>query len=118
MTVQEIGQFCRYGIKPIIFCLNNQGYLIERLLCQDPMSPYNELASWDYRQLPEVLGCRDWFTSRAATNAELDAAMEQAAACGAGAYIEVVTEMMAAPPMAAKLHESVQTLYGLKRAGE
>ena len=35
-TVQEISQLCRYGLKPIIFCLNNQGYTIERLLCQDP----------------------------------------------------------------------------------
>ncbi len=118
MTVQEIGQFCRYGLKPIIFCLNNQGYLIERLLCQDPLSCYNDLAPWNYQQLPEVLGCRDWFTARVTTNAELDAAMEQAAICGTGAYIEVVTEMMAASPMAMKLHESIQTLYGLKRMGE
>ena len=40
--------------------------------------------------------------------------MEQAETCGTGAYIEVVTEKMAAPPMAQKLHESIQTLYGLK----
>jgi indolepyruvate decarboxylase len=118
MTLQEIGQFCRYGCKPIIFCLNNQGYLIERLLCKDPMECYNDLAPWNYQQLPEVLGCRDWFTARAATNAQLEAAMEQAATCGRGAFIEVVTEKMAAPPMALKLHESIQTLYGLKRVGE
>lgn len=118
MTFQEVGQFCRYGCKPIIFCLNNQGYLIERLLCQEPMSCYNDLAPWNYQQLPAALGCRDWFTSRVTTNAELDAAMDQAAACGAGAFIEVVTEKMAAPPMAVKLHESIQTLYGLKRLGE
>jgi indolepyruvate decarboxylase len=118
MTVQELGQFCRYGCKPIIFCLNNQGYLIERLLCKDPMECYNDLAPWNYRQLPEALGCGDWFTARVTTNAELDAAMEQAATCGTGAFIEVVTEKMAAPPMAVRLHESIQTLYGLKRLGE
>ena len=118
MTVQEIGQFCRYGIKPIIFCLNNQGYLIERLLCKDPLVSYNDLAPWNYQQLPQVMGCRDWFCARVTTNAELDAAMEQAATCGTGAYIEVVTEMMAASPMAQRLHESIQTLYGFKRLGE
>jgi indolepyruvate decarboxylase len=118
MTVQEIGQFCRYGIKPIVFCLNNQGYLIERLLCKEPLIAYNDLAPWNYQQLPLVLGCSDWFCARVATNAELDAALEKATNCGTGVYIEVVTDMMAASPMAARLHESIQTLYGLKRLGE
>ena len=48
------------------------------------------------------------------TNGELEAAMAKAETCGAGAYIEVVTDMMAASPMAMKLHEAVQTLHGLK----
>jgi indolepyruvate decarboxylase len=38
--------------------------------------------------------------------------MEKAAICGTGAFIEVVTDMMAASPMAMRLHESIQTLYG------
>jgi indolepyruvate decarboxylase len=114
MTLQEIGQFCRYGLKPIIFCLNNQGYLIERLLCEDSMKSYNDLAPWNYQELPGALGCRDWFTARVTTNAELDAAMEKAETAGTGAYIEVVTDKMAASPMALKLHEAVQTLYGGK----
>jgi indolepyruvate decarboxylase len=114
MTLQEIGQFCRYGLKPIIFCLNNQGYLIERLLCEDSMKSYNDLAPWNYQELPGALGCRDWFTARATTNAELEAAMEKAETAGTGAYIEVVTDMMAGPPMALKLHEAVQTLHGGK----
>jgi indolepyruvate decarboxylase len=118
MTVQEIGQFCRYGLKPIIFVLNNQGYLIERLLCKEPLADYNDLAPWNYSRLPAALGCGDWFCARVATNGELDRAMEQAASCGTGAYIEVMTDMMAASPMAQRLHESIQTLYGLKRLGE
>ncbi len=46
MTVQEIGQFGRHGLKPIIFVLNNNGYLIERLLCKDPDIIYNDVAQW------------------------------------------------------------------------
>jgi len=111
-TVQEVSQFCRYGLKPIIFCLNNQGYLIERLLCKDPMSYYNDLAPWNYYQLPGALGCTGWFTAKVTTNAELDAAMARAETCGTGAYIEVVMDKMAGSPMAMKLHESLQTLYG------
>jgi TPP-dependent 2-oxoacid decarboxylase len=30
LTAQEVGQFHRHGLKPIIFLLNNNGYLIER----------------------------------------------------------------------------------------
>ena len=112
MTVQEISQFGRFGLKPIIFCLNNQGYLIERLLCKEPMIAYNDLAPWNYSQLPEAFGCTDWFTARVSTNGELDAAMRQAESCGQGAYIEVCTGKMASSPLALALHKSIQTLYG------
>ena len=43
------------GLKPIIFVLNNDGYLIERLLCKNPESYYNDLAKRNYHKLPEAL---------------------------------------------------------------
>ncbi len=113
-TIQEISQLCRYGLKPIVFCLNNQGYLIERLLCKDPMACYNDIAPWNYYQFPGALGCSDWFTARVTTNVELETAIEKAETCGTGAYIEVMTDKMAASPLAQKLHEATQTLYGIK----
>ncbi len=58
MTAQEVSQFHRYGLKPIIFVLNNSGYLIERLLCKDPDIYYNDLAQWNYSLLPQALGWR------------------------------------------------------------
>jgi len=112
MTVQEISQFARFGLKPVIFCLNNQGYLIERLLCKDPMIAYNDVASWNYSQLPAAFGCTDWLSARVATNGELDATMKTAESCGQGAYIEVCTDKMASSPLALALHQSIQTLYG------
>src|SRR6201996_2663003 len=36
LAVQDICQFPRLGLRPIIFVLNNSGYLIERLLCKNP----------------------------------------------------------------------------------
>jgi indolepyruvate decarboxylase len=112
LTVQEILPVRPLGLKPIIFCLNNQGYLIERLLCKDPMIAYNDLPQWNYAQLPQALGLKNWFTARVTTNGELDAAMRQAEAHDGGAYIEVVTGMMASSPLALGLHKSIQTLYG------
>jgi indolepyruvate decarboxylase len=38
--------------------------------------------------------------------------MQQAESCGTGAYIEVVTDQMAASPLAMKLHDAMQILYG------
>jgi indolepyruvate decarboxylase len=106
LTAQEVSQFGRFGLKPVIFCLNNDGYLIERLLCREPMAYYNDLAQWDYAKLPEALGCTDWFTTKATTNAELEEAMKMAETCDTGAYIEVIMDKMAGPPVAMKMHES------------
>ena len=110
-TVQEVSQFARYGLKPVIFVLNNAGYLIERLLCKEPDIEYNDIAPWRYSELPRAFGCDNWFTARATTCAELDAALEGAAASTTGAYVEVVTDPYAASPLALKLHESFRRLY-------
>ena len=112
LTAQEVSQFHRFGLKPIIFVLNNNGYLIERMLCKDPDSYYNDLAQWHYHELPRALGCDDWFTARVTTCGELDEAIKKAESCGTGAYIEVVTDKYAASPLAQKMHGSIATLYG------
>ena len=65
LTAQEISQFGRRGLKPIVFVLNNLGYLIERLLCRDPAVAYNDIASWHYSKIPHALGCDGWFTALA-----------------------------------------------------
>jgi indolepyruvate decarboxylase len=111
LTAQEVGQFHRFGLKPIIFVLNNDGYLIERLLCKDPESYYNDVARWHYHKLPEALGCDGWLTTRVTTCGELDEAIKSAESCGTGVYVEVVTDKYAASPLAQKLHESLATLY-------
>ncbi|MHC1788858.1 alpha-keto acid decarboxylase family protein [Solidesulfovibrio sp.] len=111
MTVQELGQFGMHGLKPIVFCLNNDGYLIERLLCKNPMSSYNDLAPWNYAQLPAAFGLTDWYCAKVTTNAELEQALATAETCGTGAYVEVVMDRMAASPLAQKLGESIKTLY-------
>jgi len=111
LTAQEVSQFQRCGLKPIIFVLNNSGYLIERLLSKNPDFYYNDLAQWQYSKLPEALGCEGWFSTRVTTCGELDQAIERAESCGTGAYIEVMTDKYAASPLAQKLHEARGTLY-------
>jgi indolepyruvate decarboxylase len=114
LTAQEICQFHRLGLRPIIFVLNNSGYLIERLLCDDPANPYNDVAPWNYAELPRALGCEDWFTSRVTTLGELDQALATAAQGDRAAYIEVVTGRYEAPPLPQRLHDNLDALYGME----
>lgn len=111
LTAQEICQFHRFGLKPLIFVLNNDGYLIERLLCKDPKIYYNDLAQWKYHKLPEALGCEGWLTARVTTQQELDSVIEKAMTADTGVYVEVVTGKYAASELASRLHDSVETLY-------
>jgi indolepyruvate decarboxylase len=110
-TAQEVSQFGRLGLRPIIFVLNNSGYLIERLLCKDPAIAYNDIAPWRYAEMLHALGCDGWFTARVTSCGEFDQALTAAAHIGTGAYIEVVTDAYAASPLALKLGESLRTLY-------
>jgi indolepyruvate decarboxylase len=111
LTVQEISQFGRLGLRPIVFVLNNSGYLIERLLCKDPSIAYNDVAPWNYAELPHAFGCDDWITARVTTCDELDRALKIAARSTTGVYIEVITDAYASSPLALKLHDAIKTLY-------
>ena len=110
----EISQFGRFGLKPVVICLNNNGYLIERMLCEDPYIYYNDLAQWNYHKLPDAFGMEDWECFRAATNGELDAALTRAGEADSGVYIEIVTDTMAASDMALALNRLVFQAGGWK----
>jgi indolepyruvate decarboxylase len=114
MTAQEISQFGRRGLRPIVFVLNNSGYLSERMLCKDMALAYNDIAAWNYAELPHALGCEGWFTARVSTCGELDDALKTAEQAGSAAYIEVVTDAYEAPPLYKKLHENVKSFYNVQ----
>ena len=90
LTANEIGNYGRHGVKPVIFVLHNEGYAVERVLEENPDWVYNDLAPWDYQTLPAALGCKDWFTAKVRTNGELEAAMQKAEAADTASYIEII----------------------------
>jgi indolepyruvate decarboxylase len=112
LTANEIGNMGRYGANPIIFVLNNGGYMIERALEPKPDWPYNDLAKWRYADLPRALGCDDWLSVRVETLGELDAAMEAARESNSGAYIEIISGRMDMPKSLAFAHTRLTELYG------
>ena len=112
LTANEIGNMGRYGVNPIIFVLNNDGYMIERALELNPDWSYNDLAKWRYADLPRALGCADWFTARVETLGELDAAMKKARKSKSGAYIEIIGGRMDMPKGLAFAHTRLKEVYG------
>jgi indolepyruvate decarboxylase len=111
LTAQEISQFGRIGLKPIVFVLNNSGYLIERLLCKDPEIAYNDIAAWRYSELPHALGCEGWLTARVTTCGELDRVLNEVQNANSAAYIEVVTDKYAASDLALQLQKGMKAIY-------
>ena len=71
LTAQEISTMMRNNLKPIIFVINNSGYTVERILCDDVNYKYNDIASWNYEMLPKMFK-GDCFCASASTNKEFD----------------------------------------------
>src|SRR6266700_670892 len=112
LTANEIGNMGRYSANPIILCLNNDGYMMERALEPNPDWSYNYLAKWRYADVPHALGCTDWFTARVETLGELEAALKAARESKSGAYIEVIGGRMDMPKGLAFAHTRLKELYG------
>jgi indolepyruvate decarboxylase len=102
----------RNGLKPVIFVLNNSGYMIERALEKSPDWEYNDLAAWDYHTLPAALGCKDWFTAKVSTLGELDAALAHASSGKSACYIEVVGGRTDFPKGLALANKFIDAMYG------
>ena len=102
MTAPVLGTLLRDGLAPIVLVINNDGYLIERLLCKRPQAAYNSVPPWRIAQLPSVFGGdpERFYARRVATAGELLPALRDAAdaqAQGKLAWLELVTPRMDVP---------------------
>lgn len=113
LTAQEISSMVRFGLKPIIIVLNNDGYTIERILSKDPMDPFNDIADWDYCKLPGVFKA-DCYTKKAKTLAEFKSALETCQSSNKMCFVEIFAEKMDVPEFTANLHKNLTTLYNVK----
>jgi len=84
VTCQDISTMIRNHLRPVIFLLNNDGYTIERMICD---RPYNDLQPWRYHRLMEVFGGRPGLDVH--TEGELEAALAHAAATAELIFIEI-----------------------------
>jgi indolepyruvate decarboxylase len=85
MTGMEISTAIKFGMKPIILLLNNDGYGTQRFILD---GPFNEILQWNYTKLIDVMG--KGFAAKVTTNGELEAAIKTAVAGDQLALIEVM----------------------------
>ncbi|KAI9276262.1 pyruvate decarboxylase PdcB [Sporodiniella umbellata] len=87
LTCQEVSAFLRHGLTPVIFLLNNDGYLIEKLI-HGPDRAYNNYQMWNYSKTLDYFGVHlehnasmgvppVGFEGKVATRDEFEVAMKQ-----------------------------------------
>ncbi len=113
MTANDLGTFARYGMKPVFIVFNNGGYLAERVTNRYPDEDYNDLAQWDYAELPRIMGCKDWLTAKVTTLGELDAALAKASTAKTGVYIEVICDPWIIPDGSDFLFTATGAYFGM-----
>ena len=92
VTCQELSTIIRQHLKCVIFLLNNDGYTIERVICD---RPYNDLQPWLYHKLLEAFGGGLGLDVR--TEGELEEALARSATEAGLVFVEVHTGRLDCP---------------------
>ncbi len=111
LTIQEIANFFKYGVKPVIFVLNNNGYTIERILSNDPDDEFNNITKWNYSKVLELFG--DGLPSKyfkVTTSNELKEALSDIDTKDFDkmCYVEIFTDKMDIPKALAMVKECIK----------
>src|SRR5664280_849930 len=92
VTGQDLSTMIRNHLKPVIFLINNDGYIIERVISDHT---YNDLQPWKYHKLVEVFGGGLGLDVR--TEGELEEALAKAATADDLVFIEIHTGRLDCP---------------------
>ncbi len=93
LTAQELSTMIRYHTQPIIILLNNDGYLVERLIGD---GEFNDLQPWKYADLINVFGAQNK-SYKVQTEQEFADALQQAQESETLQFIEVILDRWDAP---------------------
>jgi pyruvate decarboxylase len=109
LTAQEVSVMLHQGLTPVIFLLNNDGYLIEKLI-HGPHRKYNNFQMWQYSKTLDYFGARlkrnledvspapVGVEAKVSTRAEFEAAMEKVTAAPKHIhFLEVIMPQFDAP---------------------
>ena len=96
VTGMEIGTMLRYGVKPIVIVMNNNGYATERLLSRDSKEDINDVISINYSKFARVFDGDVWST-KVSTSEDFDKALKVTQIMNKMCYIEVYTDALDTP---------------------
>ncbi len=113
MTGIELSTAAKFGMKPIVFVLNNDGYGTQRFILD---GPFNEILRWNYTKLTELFGAG--VGKRVSTNAELEAAVKEAIAADAMYIIEVIVPRNDCSPSLRRVGEELGRLRDKEKRSE
>ncbi|MBN8543644.1 MAG: alpha-keto acid decarboxylase family protein [Alphaproteobacteria bacterium] len=85
MTGIELSTAVKFGMKPIVFVINNDGYGTQRFILD---GPFNEILRWNYTKLTDLFG--GGMAYKVTTNGELETAIQAALKDDQMYLIEVV----------------------------
>ncbi len=89
----------RDGLKPLILLLNNDGYTVERAI-HGPEQRYNDIASWNWTQLPQALSLNCQAESwRVTETVQLREVLELASRRQRLSFVEVVLPKQEIPEL-------------------
>lgn len=98
----------RDGLNPIIFLLNNQGYTVERAI-NGPQQRYNDIAPWNWTQLPQALTTgKQFMTRKIKETHQLQQVLAQIEGAQQLVFIEVVLPPMDMPDLLISVAKSIQ----------
>ena len=116
MTGIELSTAVKFGMKPIVLILNNDGYGTQRFILD---GPFNEILRWNYTELTKLFGAG--VGRKVATNGELESAIKEAVANDALYIIEVVIPRHDCSPSLRRVGEELgrqRDITKRKEAGE
>ena len=97
LTAQEISTIMKHNLNMVIIVINNSGYTIERILADNPLDKFNDIANWNYSKLPSVFE-GEYRSIRVHTESEFDKALKDTEnKQNKLYYIEVLTDMFDVP---------------------
>ena len=98
LTAMELGSMLRYGVKPVILVLNNDGYSIERILSNNPDDKFNDVMKMNYSKFARAFEGEIW-SAKVETTEDFDKALRVTQIMNKLCYIEVSVDKMDIPKL-------------------
>lgn len=110
MTGMELSTAAKYGLKPIVVIINNDGFGTQRHIID---GPFNNIHRWHYTKICDVLGYGKAY--RATTLGEMEKAVKEAIASEDMVVIEAVIPRDDCSPSLKRLGEALGKLRDVKK---